>query len=90
MGAASRRTVPGLTDADRREIAVRALRDGTAARLCAELGWSRADLARACNVSTHLLAGWEAGRQHPSDASALKLWHVLADACRTPPSRAAG
>ncbi|MFC4328315.1 multiprotein-bridging factor 1 family protein [Streptomyces andamanensis] len=74
-----------MSEADRARLALAALRNGTAARIRTVHGWTTADLARACNVSTGLLASWEAGEQAPAPATAVKLWTVLVHACTAPP-----
>ncbi|MFE2934876.1 helix-turn-helix domain-containing protein [Streptomyces sp. NPDC059278] len=82
MGAAMEHH-QGLTDAERSILGRAALRDGTAARIRHLRGWNMDDMARQCNVTTHLLSGWENGDEHPSPASALKVWEVLVEACTT-------
>lgn len=86
MGAADRYPSPALTDDERARLAVAALRDGTAARIRHLRGWTPAEMARRCNVTTYLLAAWEDGTEAPAPASAVKVWHVLVCACigRTP------
>lgn len=83
MGAAMEHT-PCLSDTERSILGRAALRDGTAARIRDLRGWTVEDMARRCNVTTHLLAAWEEGTEYPSPASALKVWQVLVAACTTP------
>lgn len=84
MGAPMDQQAPALTPAQRGILARAALRDGTAARIRDLRGWTVADMARECNVTTHLLTGWEDGTEHPSPGSLLKVWDVLVTACTTP------
>ncbi|MEV6400514.1 helix-turn-helix transcriptional regulator [Streptomyces sp. NPDC051907] len=84
MGAAMESSRQSLTDSERSLLGRAALRDGTAARVRRLRGWTVDDMARECNVTTHLLTGWESGTEHPSPASSLKVWEVLVAACTAP------
>lgn len=75
-----------LSDEERRTAARQALADGTATRVRVAAGWSPAALAERLNVTTTTVHRWEAGVAQPAPASALKLWRVLVDVCRTPPA----